>query len=286
MRNLAFYTIGCRVFEDMYRILYFLPKNHVSHWMGLLLNIRWPKPIACWLVGFFAKLYNINLKEAENPIDSYSSIGDLFIRKLKADARPIHGDLVHPVDAVISQMGKITNHTLIQAKGKTYTTHELLKSDTAAKFEGGMFITYYLCPTDYHRIHSPVTGIIEASTLIPGKLWPVNTWSVDTIENLFSVNERLVSHLQTSQGENVAVVKVGATNVGKITLSYDSSVVSNTCQRKISHKDYRPNIPVKAGDELGIFHMGSTVVLLLDKYLAQKISVTRTGPVKMGERLQ
>jgi phosphatidylserine decarboxylase len=269
----------------MYKILYFLPKNHLSHLMGFLLHIVFPMPIRRFMIARFAKAYKINMAEAERPIDSYRSIGDLFVRRLKPGVRPIQGALVHPVDAVISQIGPIQQQKLIQAKGKTYTTEELLKSKSAADdFEGGLFITYYLCPTDYHRIHSPVSGEIYASTLIPGKLWPVNTWSVNTIDNLFSVNERLVTYLTTNEGGKVAVVKVGATNVGKITLAYDTNLVSNT-GGQVQPKNYEPHIRITAGDELGAFHMGSTVVLLLDKVLAAKITKTKTGPVKLGEKL-
>ncbi len=254
--------------------------------MGFLLHLVFPQPIRRLLLLRFIKAYKINMAEAERPLDSYRSIGDLFVRRLKPGARPIQGSLVHPVDAVISQIGIIQQQRLIQAKGKIYNAEELLKSKTsAADFEGGMFITYYLCPTDYHRIHSPVSGDIYASALIPGKLWPVNTWSVNTIENLFSVNERIVTYLSTNEGCKVAVVKVGATNVGKITLSYDAKLVSNT-GGKIEFKKYEPHIRITAGDELGAFHMGSTVVLLLDKVLAAKITKTTTGPVKLGEKLE
>lgn len=269
----------------MYKILYFLPKNHLSHLMGILLHLPFPKPIRRYLIEGFVKAYKINMNEAERPIDTYRSIGDLFVRRLKPGVRPIHGNMVHPVDAVISQWGTITNQKLIQAKGKTYTAEDLLQSKAAAAdFEGGLFITYYLCPTDYHRIHSPVNGEIYASTLIPGKLWPVNSWSVNTIKDLFSVNERVVSYIATNEGAKVAVVKVGATNVGKITLAYDDKIVSNT-GGNIKYKDYKPSIRITAGDELGAFHMGSTVVLLLDKTLAAKIHNTKVGPVKMGEKL-
>ncbi len=254
--------------------------------MGILLNIRFPRCIGTWLVAKFAKAYNINMNEAEQPLSSYKSIGDLFIRKLKPSMRPIKGNLVHPVDAVISQIGTIQNGVMIQAKGKSYTTHDLLKSPIASEFEGGMYITYYLCPTDYHRIHSPANGKITSSSLIPGKLWPVNTWSVSTIKNLFSVNERVVTYIDASEGGKIAVVKVGATNVGKITLSYDSGVVSNKSVRQFTQKTYEPALLTQAGAELGIFHMGSTVVLLLDKTVSQNIKATKTGPVKMGEKLE
>ncbi|MCB0347594.1 MAG: phosphatidylserine decarboxylase, partial [Bdellovibrionales bacterium] len=62
--------------------------------MGILLNIRFPGFIGKWLTRTFAKIYKINLNEAEKPIEAYKSIGDLFIRKLKPGLRPVKGDLV------------------------------------------------------------------------------------------------------------------------------------------------------------------------------------------------
>src|SRR5690606_21741857 len=126
--------------------------------------------------------------------------------------------------------------------------------------EGGGYLTYYLCPTDYHRVHSPVSGQLLHALHVPGTLWPVNAMSVQQTEELFLVNERLVMELKTPQGP-VFVVMVGATNVGQMSASFDPKIVTN---RRVlaGRKDYDPPISIKVGEELGIFHMGSTVVVL------------------------
>lgn len=255
-------------------LLYILPKNVLSRWAGHLMDVAWPGPLGPWMVKAFASLYKIDLGAAEHPIEAYPSIGKFFIRKLKPGLRPQgQGIVTHPADSRISQTAIIEQGQLIQAKGKTYSVQEFLKNSAAlSQYGGGFFTTYYLCPTDYHRVHSPVDGEILSATIVPGFLWPVNEWSVNRIDQLFSVNERVIIEIKTAKGL-ISVVLVGATNVGKISLSFESKILSNQSSngqepRKIS---YSQPISVKKGDELGIFHMGSTVILVGSQALLQDL---------------
>ncbi len=243
-----------------------LPKNDLSHAVGRIVHTPLPGAIGRKSVELFARYYNINLDEAEHKIEMYPSIGALFTRKLKAGARPLgEGKIVHPADAVITEAGPIDQNALIQAKGKSYSVQGLLGGGPYQEsFDGGQFATYYLCPTDYHRVHSPVDGKIIWSNHIPGALWPVNDWSTEKIANLFNVNERIVTIIETEDRKLVALVMVAATNVGNMTMSYDDKITSKTRkgERKPQPKNYEPGILVRRGDEIGIFHMGSTVVML------------------------
>lgn len=267
-------------------IMPLVPKNDLSHWVGKLVHKDLPEPLASRSVEFFAKAYNINLEEAELPIGQYKSIGALFTRKLKAGVRPLGQGVVHPADSLITEAGPIEKLQCIQAKGKTYSVAELLRNTSLAQaFEGGQFATYYLCPTDYHRVHSPVDGEITWSSHIPGELWPVNEWSVNAIANLFSVNERIVTLIETPLGR-AALVMVAATNVGNMTMSYDENISSKVRekQRAVKEKAYTPAKPIRRGDEVGIFHMGSTVVMLYEKgALPIELSRLKGSRVKYGE---
>lgn len=290
--------------NQLFSALKVIPKNHLSFIIGELVHRPLPGVLGALSVKAFAKKYKINLDEAEKNISEYKTIGDLFTRKLKPGARPILGGVVHPADSAISQSGVAADGIMIQAKGKTYTVEKLLQSqELADKFREGFYITYYLCPTDYHRVHSPVTGVVRQSIYIPGELWPVNSWSVNNIRELFSVNERVVTIIETGKGP-VAVVMVGATNVGKMTVSYDPQIVSNDLisplrggigqkLKSLTNKSLRPIVrsktydgfPISAGDELGIFHMGSTVVLLYAKDFFDQDPGPLSGAVKMGTPL-
>ncbi|OFZ29271.1 MAG: phosphatidylserine decarboxylase [Bdellovibrionales bacterium RIFCSPHIGHO2_01_FULL_40_29] len=246
----------------MSAITRFLPKNHLSYLIGKLVHVRLPRFLSTWIIKTFAKAYHIDLNEAELPVSEYPSLGEFFIRKLKPGLRPIGTTwALHPSDSVVTQAGRIQSGKLIQAKNKTYSVVEFTADQGALKkWDNGVFLTYYLCPTDYHRVHSPVTGVIKKVTHIPGALWPVNAWSTENIHELFSVNERVLVEIETDRGL-VGVMFVAATNVGQIILSFDSTIVGNqllSSAKKI--KDY--NQTITKGDELGAFRMGSTIVMM------------------------
>lgn len=247
----------------MYRYLRYVPKNHLSRTMGRLVHARLPGPVARWLVHWFARTYEIDVDAAGKPAHEYPSIGHFFIRDLREGLRPIEGDFVSPVDGVLRNYGAVTGGRLEQIKGKSYTVAGFLGDDEhAARYENGAFFNLYLSPQDYHHVHSPVGGTIVRSVHIPGKLWPVNDWSLANVDELFSINERVVTYVDCALGR-VAVVMIGATNVGKISVVYDS-FISNTARAKRAARSYDPPIPIQAGDRLGTFHMGSSVVVLVE----------------------
>jgi phosphatidylserine decarboxylase len=140
----------------------------------------------------------------------------------------------------------------------------------AESFLDGYFVTIYLAPPDYHQIHSPVSGGITDCVYIQGNLWPVNDWSVKNIEQLFAINERVTTIVQSENLGKVAVVKVGATNVGAIRICYND-ICANQSPKLLGKQDgiekinYENSIPVSKGDKLGVFEMGSTVILLFEK---------------------
>ena len=242
-----------------------LPKKLMSWVVGHIVQIRWPEPINALLNAKFAQYYGLNLREAELDIEEYRSISEVFTRRLKAGARPIGSGVVHPADSELTQSGVIRNTGggafLVQAKGVNYTLQGLLNHQDIDDFEGGLYATYYLCPTDYHRVHSPVDGEITGYAYNPGFLWPVNEWSTTHIKNLFCVNERVVVWLRTEFGR-CALVMVGATNVGKITLGFAPDFQSNKLfSSEQSVVQFTQPKPIKKGSELGIFHLGSTVIM-------------------------
>jgi phosphatidylserine decarboxylase len=247
----------------MYRYLRYVPKNHLSRMVGRLVHARLPRPVARRLVHWFARTYQIDTAAAERELHEYPSIGHFFIRDLREGLRPIEGDFVSPVDGVLRNFGTIDNGRIEQVKGKTYTLARFLGDDELApRYENGAFFNLYLSPQDYHHVHSPVGGKIVKSVHIPGRLWPVNDWSLANIDDLFSINERVITYVECELGL-VAVVMIGATNVGKISVVYDS-FISNVARSTSATRSYDPPVPIRAGDRLGTFHMGSSVVVLLE----------------------
>jgi phosphatidylserine decarboxylase len=162
---------------------------------------------------------------------------------------------------------------LIQAKGRDYTVSELLDDPTEAeRFDGGPFVTLYLSPRDYHRIHTPCDGAISRARHIPGALLPVNKAAVSHLPQLFARNERLLCYIDGPLGR-VAMVAVGAYNVGRISAAWDpvwnapagaDSWVTNRPGLDAATRVYDPPPRLRQGDELMTFHMGSSVVMLFE----------------------
>ena len=274
----------------MFELLYLVPKNHLSYIVGKLAYIKAPRFITTCLIRWFANRYGANLLEAEKAVAEYPSLGDFFVRDLKDGLRPIAEGVVSPVDAIIAEFGKIDGKRLLQVKGKYYNLEDLLRDrELAESFRDGFFITFYLAPGDYHHIHSPVDGEIVSSIHIEGKLWPVNHWSVKNIKGVFAVNERIISVIDSMDYGKVAVVKVGATNVGSIALSYDDVIANHQLgvfRRKAVYKrDYPLAHSVMRGERIGTFQMGSTVVLLFEAGNFSPGARCILDVIRLGEKL-
>jgi len=219
----------------------------------------------------FAQTYGIQVEDAEKHIKEYISLNDFFTRRLKPGLRPIHEDLtrvVSPVDAMITGIGEIKDGLIVNVKGQDYTIDELLnRSPRTVNYKNGFYFVLYLSPTDYHRIHSPITGEVLEKEHVPGKVYPVNDFGLRYMRRVLSRNERLITFIQHESGE-VAVVKVGALNVSSI--------------------QYVKPLPnhLERGQELAYFEFGSTVVLLFeDGMFAPRHDLLLGSKVKMGEEL-
>src|SRR5688500_13503672 len=157
-------------------------------------------------------------------MEEYGSPNAFFVRRVRPGARagPVgEGVLAAPVDGMVGQVGTVREGRVLQAKGRWYSAAELLADPAAASaYEGGLFATLYLSPRHYHRIHAPCAGSVARAEHLPGALLPVNEAAVAHVPNLFSRNERLVAYLDGAAG-SVAVVAVGAYNVGRISAAFD-----------------------------------------------------------------
>ena len=202
------------------------------------------------VLGWIATRLGIDMSEAELPLADYSSFHELFVRRLQPGLRPVdraEGAVVSPVDGCVTTFGRVEQDRLIQAKGIDYTLEELLEdSELARELEGGTFVTLYLRPHDYHRIHAPLAGVIASVRRIPGTLFPVKPYMVRSVRGLLCRNERVVTVLETELGR-VGVVCVAAAGVGTITISADP---------------WR-GARLSRGDELASFNLGSTVIVIL-----------------------
>ena len=245
--------------------LYVLPHHAISRVIFRLTRVQCPRLVPP-AIRLFSKVFKVNLAEAEysNP-EEYQTFNQFFTRRLKTGVRTIQGGakrLVSPVDGRISQVGQIQQGSIFQAKGHEYSAVELLGGDeTRAKpLMQGQFMTIYLSPRDYHRIHMPLTGKLIEQVYVPGRLFSVAGHTERTVPRLFARNERVVALFETDYGL-MAMVLVGAINVAAIETVWAGLVTPPT--KPCVNTQTFEGIQLAQGAEMGRFNMGSTVILLL-----------------------
>mgnify|MGYP006160648091 FL=1 len=270
-----------------FHLLLLLPRNLFSRLCGRIADMRLPVWLLQSLIRGFAWAFGVDWSEATHPPKHYQTFNEFFTRPLKPGLRPIppaSEALVSPVDGTVGEFGTIREGRLIQAKGLDYTVADLLADpERAAQYEGGEFMTIYLAPHNYHRIHSMVAGEVREFAYNPGDLWTVSPLGVNWVSRLFAINERLTSYLHTSGGE-CALVKVGAMVVGRIRVRYDD-LFSNCPGAVRVQKTLRVPLRVERGEELGRFELGSTVILLFQPEQVNWNSVSVGQPVRLGMAL-
>ncbi len=279
-------------FSDHFKnfMLRLLPARLLSRGILRLTRIRNP----AWKnrqIAWFIRHYGVDMQEAlHSDAQSYPHFNAFFTRALKADARPLaqpaHA-IVCPVDGYISQIGTLTHERMVQAKGRDFTLSALLggQNEWVTHFLAGHFITLYLSPRDYHRVHMPLTGVLQYTAYVPGALFSVAPHAMRAIDGLLARNERLICLFSTAAGP-MAVVLVGALFVAGMETVWAGAVEPHK-RDAITVTDHRHlDITLKRGDELGRFNMGSTVVVLLQRGSAEWDSHLRPEtPVSMGQCL-
>ncbi len=245
-----------------------VPHHGLSRLVGFFARseIRWIKSL---FILRFIKAYNVNMMEALDPDPHhYANFNAFFTRALAPGARPMPQDeraIACPADGAISAIGSIKADTLVQAKNHNYTITKLLGGDAsrALPFQNGAFLTVYLSPKDYHRVHMPFSGTLKEMIYVPGRLFSVNQTTADNIPDLFAVNERAVCIFDTPEGP-MAVVLVGAMIVAGIETVWAGQVAPAAHGMKVTKYNDPANTPIylERGMELGRFMLGSTAIVL------------------------
>jgi phosphatidylserine decarboxylase len=265
-----------------------VPQHALTRFAGRLAASERP-----WLrdamIRRFAEAYDVDMTEAARGLGQFSSFNDFFTRELRDGMRPLadaNAFILSPADGVVSQLGSITQGRIFQAKGRDFTAAELLGhgADVAERFEGGSFITIYLSPKDYHRVHMPAAGVLRSTAYIPGDLFSVNAATAEGVDRLFARNERLTC-LFDGQDGNFASVMVGAMIVAGIDTVWPHRFAGHG--RRVEREDFATDaVDLAAGDEMGRFHVGSTVVLLFEPGRVAWLDGLKAGdPVRMGQAI-
>ncbi len=262
------------------QLLRFVPRVRLSRAVGRLCEQELPPRVADVASKIYARAYGVNLAEADPEQGPYTNFDAFFTRRLRDGARKIDdAALVSPADGRLVAAGAITPSCAITVKGREYDVAELSGSSTADKdYALGEYAVVYLHPRDYHRVHSPVDGKVVRIRSMPGDLFPVNAIGERHVPRLFVRNQRVSIVIETETMGRIEVIMVGATIVGRIT----TTALGGT-RTPVGDYEVNPAMTVRRGDEVGTFHLGSTVVLLIP---GEGRLSRATGPVLYGESLE
>jgi len=268
-----------------------IPANFLSFLTGCVTRWTLPAVFQHLLNRWFVGVFKLDLAEAvENDPRNYGCLEDIFTRPLRHGARPIGGKYVSPSDGIVSISLASQDDAAIQVKKITYSLKELVfgKEVSEKPADLSWYSTVYLAPHNYHRVHVPFSGELYNIRYIPGFLWSVNQTFLKAVPQLFTRNERLVFDFKVEGGGKAYVVMVGAFNVGRMTTPFWPRFASNPLLRSRRSIEQPCLHKCKAGDELGTFLLGSTVVVVLDSDAVQVLKpkpVFEPTAIKVGQSL-
>lgn len=256
-------------------LLSLVPRKLGSRTLGRVAR----SPASRWLVRAFVRAYQVDLSEAAGTLDDYPTLSSLFTRRLRDGLRPVSSDpdaIVSPVDGVCAYAGLSRRGRIPLTPRRSVALGELCAEPVEGERDVAVL---YLSPRDYHRVHVPREGTLKGFRYVPGTLWPVFPAAVRRVQDLFARNERMVVDVQTDRGP-LTVVLVGAFGVGRIEVT-GIPLTSNAGAPPTAGTLDRPAL---RGDELGVFHLGSTVVLVAPPG-RWRWSVAAGDPVRVGQKI-
>lgn len=261
------------------QLLRVLPKERISHVVGRLCEQRLPAVVSAVVSRAYSHIYSVDIDEAAAPHGCYRNFDAFFTRSLKEGIRPIaEAEIVSPCDGFISSSGPIDEGARMFVKGQPYDVGELIGQPTLGRdYVGGQHVVIYLSPRDYHRVHSPVDGSLVRVLATPGECYPVNSLGERYVPRLFIRNHRVTFFIEAGDKRTIALVMIGALIVGRISVN-----ALGKSDNLAGQHDLGTGVPLRRGDEIGAFHLGSTVVLMVQP--GTLLSATE-GIVRYGQSL-
>ena len=268
--------------------LFLLPHYLFSRLTYVITRTR--NPLVPFLIRFYVKLFKVNLNECiETSPDKYETFCDFFTRKLKPGIHKIdssENSVVSTCDGSVTELGKIKDNSILQVKGKKIHLDDLLGYDKQLKneFDNGSFLTIYLSPKDYHRVHMPCYGKLLKTIHVPGRLFSVAKHAVNKIKNLYARNERLICKFK-NEATSFSVIFVAAINVSSIEVSWKGEASPPYPKRTISSNYSKKKITYDKGEEFGMFKSGSTVIILFDDTVEISKEIRKGQKIRVGQKI-
>jgi phosphatidylserine decarboxylase len=265
------------------QVLRVLPRASIGRAIGRVAELRWPRPVERTVVGLYARAYDVRLDECAER--SWPSFDAFFTRRLRDGTRTVDEDrrtITSPADGCVTSFTQIDASGRLMVKGRPYSVAELVGDEREAeRFLGGAGCVVYLSPRDYHRVHAPVSGVIRRVRSMPGDYFPVNSVGMRHVPQLLARNRRVAIEIDSTDDcpGRVTVVMVVAMVVGRIT-------ATGVDARDVPFGDhvFDPPLRIRRGEEIGVFHLGSTIVVLAEHGAAGERQAGE-GPVRYGQAL-
>lgn len=274
-----------------------LPHHLLCRMIYALMRVRtrWLKNL---LIGGFVRVYRPAMSDAVEPDPRrYETFNAFFTRALRADARPIDPDprrVVSPCDGTLSVADSLLEDRLLQAKGHYYTVQALLAAQKRVtdSFNAGLYTTIYLAPYNYHRLHMPLSGRLRDAWYVPGRLFSVNSATVNRVPGLFARNERIIC-LFDGEHSPFVLVLVGALFVGSMSTVWHGEItpwrgmLPRSRATPIKLRGMAGTDPwLERGAEFARFNMGSTIVMMLPPGTARWDPALQPGqPLAVGQAM-
>lgn len=223
--------------------------------------------------------------ELERPLEAYRSFNALFTRGVRPELRPIpqtSNQLFCPCDGRIQEVGTIQQDKILTVKGFEYNIASLLAGIDAGPFHNGQFAITFLSPSDCHRVFSPQDGGVVEVLRVPGSRLLVHPPYQRKEFPVFSMNERVIIRINTPLGECVLVLVAGW-GVGNITIPLDPRFRPRFW--KSNREEYDPPLPVRRGEWIATFELGSTAILIVPPARGMTTHVRPDEKVQYGQPL-
>uniref|UniRef100_A0A8C3SUV4 Phosphatidylserine decarboxylase proenzyme, mitochondrial n=1 Tax=Chelydra serpentina TaxID=8475 RepID=A0A8C3SUV4_CHESE len=292
-----------------------VPTRLLSRAWGRLNQVELPTWLRKPVYSLYIWTFGVNMKEAAvEDLHHYRNLSEFFRRKLKPQSRPVccYHSVISPSDGKILNFGQVKNCEVEQVKGVTYSLESFLGPRTCTEdvqfsqtsscnsFQNQLVTqegnelyhcVIYLAPGDYHCFHSPTDWRVSHRRHFPGSLMSVNPGVARWIKELFCHNERVVLTGDWKHGF-FSLTAVGATNVGSIRIYFDRDLRTNSPRySKGSYNDFsfitnnKEGIPMRKGEHLGEFNLGSTIVLVFEAPKNFNFHIKPGQKIRFGEAL-
>ncbi len=261
-----------------------IPRRLATQFVGWVSKLRQPL-VRDLSIGLWRLFADPDLDEAAKP--AFDSLHDCFIRELKPGVRPIDPDpnvLVSPCDAIVGASGRVDGDVVIQAKGLSYTLHDLLDDPVLERlYRNGRYVTLRLTSSMYHRFHAPHDCRVVHLNYFSGDTWNTNPIAVNRVEKLYCKNEHAVIQTRLGVGDHVVtLVPVASILVASIRLRFLDVPLHLAYEGpRAVHCD----ASFHKGEEMGWFELGSTIIVFAPDGFSLSDGISQGAVLKMGQPL-